>query len=164
MSNEEFTDFWNMSLNAAPCIVLLEDLDRVFHGDKMVGESTHTTKGRLTMDCILNCINGVESSDGIITFVTANDVSKIDKALGIPDATGKSSRPGRLDKMIFFKKLEKEQRILIAGRILDWFPNVVDAVVEAGVGETGAQFEKRCSDIAIAEFWKLSKSDREKLV
>lgn len=162
MSNEEFTEYWSKSLNSAPCIVLLEDMDRVFHGDKMVGETGNMVKGRLTMDCILNCINGVESSDGIITFVTANDASKLDIALGIPDKkTGKSTRPGRLDKMVFFKVLEEEQRQKIAESILDWFPDLISKTVKEGENETGAQFEKRCADIAVEEFWKLSDKEKE---
>lgn len=160
MSNEEFVSYWKESLNRAPCIVLLEDIDRIFHKDQLVGQQNTLTKGRLTMDCILNCIQGVESSDGILTFITANDTTKLDEALGVPDESGKSSRPGRLDEAVFFKPLNKTQRIGIASRILDFFPEDISEVVNAGEGETGAQFEKRCADKAVKRFWELSEDSK----
>ncbi|KKM20288.1 hypothetical protein LCGC14_1647000, partial [marine sediment metagenome] len=33
MSNEELTSYWRRSLNKAPCIVLIEDIDRIFNKD-----------------------------------------------------------------------------------------------------------------------------------
>ena len=38
----------------------------------------------LTFDCLLNCLDGVERSDGIFTIISTNDVSKVDPALGQP--------------------------------------------------------------------------------
>ena len=54
----------------------------------------------LTFDCLLNCLDGVERTDGIFTIVTTNDISKVDPALGqprkLPDGTTEfiSTRPG----------------------------------------------------------------------
>jgi len=149
LSNEELTKAWSKSLNATPCVVLFEDLDRVFVKDKNLrGNEKHQS---LTMDCLLNCINGVESSDGILIFVTANDPSKLDEALGVPDANGESTRPGRLDRIIIFGPLEEAGRWEVARRILADFPEVISEVVAAGEGEVGAQFENRCTKIALAK-------------
>ena len=38
----------------------------------------------LTFDCLLNCLDGVERSDGIFTIITTNDIAKVDPALGHP--------------------------------------------------------------------------------
>lgn len=151
MCNRQLTEFWKESLQAAPCIVLFEDLDRVFDENKSVKGARD--KEPLTLDCLLNCINGVDPADGILVVVTANDVTKLDPALGVPDDTGKSTRPGRLDRAVFFGILEHEERKLVAERILSDCPEFVTQAVEDGEGETGAQFESRCSKIALARYW-----------
>ena len=38
----------------------------------------------LTFDCLLNCLDGVERTDGIFTIISTNDISKVDPALGQP--------------------------------------------------------------------------------
>lgn len=154
MSNEEFSSYWESSLNQSPCVVLLEDIDRIFDQDKNIKNSN--LKSPLTLDCLLNCINGIQTSDGILTLITANDPSKMDSALGIPDSTGKSSRPGRLDRAVFFGPLDKSGRIHIAKRILAGFEHLIEDTVVAGDGESGAQFENRCSKIALDLYWKAS--------
>lgn len=151
MSNEEFSSYWQLSLNQSPCIVLLEDIDRSFDQDKNLKSSN--LKSPLTLDCLLNCINGIETSNGILTLITANDPSKMDSALGVPDSTGKSSRPGRLDRAVFFGPLDKSGRIHIAKRILAGFEHLIEDTVAAGDGESGAQFENRCSKIALDLYW-----------
>lgn len=151
MDNRQLTDFWKQSLRASPCIVLFEDLDRVFSADKSV--KGRRDKDPLTMDCLLNCINGVDPADGILVLVTANDVSKLDPALGVPDENGKSTRPGRLDRAVFFGKLTDQQRVQVATRILADCPDEIDEQVRLGDGETGAQFESRCSKLALDRYW-----------
>lgn len=153
MSNEEFVEYWRDSLNAAPCVVLFEDMDRIFNKDKMVNKQNSLNKGTLTMDCILNCIQGVEASDGVLFFVTVNDVSKLDEALGNFNEKGESTRPGRLDELIHFGPMDEASRHKLATRILDDTPELVEETVQKGDGETGAQFGKRCSILARAE-WK----------
>lgn len=156
LTNEELVKAWQKSLNATPCVVLFEDLDRVFDRDKNIGAADK--KNALTMDCLLNCINGVESSDGILIFVTANDHTKLDSALGIPEAdTGKSTRPGRLDRIVFFGALDEQGRKEVAQRILSDVADAIDETVKLGVGETGAQFENRCGKIALEHFWGQNK-------
>jgi hypothetical protein len=151
LTNEELTKAWSKSLNATPCCVLFEDLDRIFDKDKNIGATDK--KQALTMDCLLNCINGVESSDGILIFITANDHTKLDSALGIPDDTGKSSRPGRLDRIVFFGPLDKVGREEIAARILADIPEMIEFAVISGEEETGAQFESRCTKLALEHYW-----------
>lgn len=153
MSNEEFVGYWKDSLNAAPCVVLFEDMDRVFNKDKMVNKQNSMNKGTLTMDCILNCIQGVEASDGLLMFITVNDVSRLDPALGNFNDKGESTRPGRLDELIHFGPMEEEARRKLAMRILDDTPELVEETVAKGDGETGAQFGKRCATLAREE-WK----------
>lgn len=151
MCNRQLTEFWRESLQSSPCIVLFEDLDRVFDENKSVKGARD--KEPLTLDCLLNCINGVDPADGILVIVTANEVERLDPALGVPDATGKSTRPGRLDRAVFFGILERAEREMVAKRILSDCLEFVEETVDDGEGETGAQFESRCSKIALAQYW-----------
>src|ERR1700688_1693821 len=116
MDNEELVNNWQRSLGESPCIVLLEDIDRIFDEKKQI--KNNNDKNPLTLDCLLNCISGVQPSDGILVLVTANDITKLDPALGVPDPTGKSTRPGRLDRAVYVGILNKEGREKIAQRIL----------------------------------------------
>jgi len=149
MSNQNLHDTWEKSKGQSPCVVLLEDFDRVFHGDKNMCRE----QGGLTLDSLLNCIGGVEPADGILLFITANDASKIDAAMGIPDANGDSTRPGRIERVVTFGVLTDGQREAIAKRILCDYPDLHEATVRAGKGETGAQFEHRCIQLALKRFW-----------
>lgn len=160
MDNEELVNNWQMSLNESPCIVLLEDIDRIFDENKQI--KTSKEKSPLTLDCLLNCISGVQPSDGILVLVTANDVNKLDPALGVPDFTGKSTRPGRLDTAIYVGILSEQNRRKIAKRILSDIPNIIESTVLEGDGETGAQFESRCSNLALKYYWSQSKINKNK--
>lgn len=151
MDNEELVENWQKSLSSSPCIVLLEDIDRIFDENKQI--KTAKDKSPLTLDCLLNCISGVQSSDGILVLVTANDVTKLDPALGVPDPTGKSTRPGRLDRAVYVGALNKEGREKIAGRILSDCTHLIAETVLEGENETGAQFEARCSKLALEQYW-----------
>lgn len=152
MNNQELTGFWKDALSAAPAIALFEDLDRLFNADRTLkGPKDGGTS--ITLDCLLNCINGVESADGLLVFVTANDISRLDTALGVPDETGKNTRPGRLDRAVYFGSLSEPSRVKIANRILSDCPQFIEQTVSEGNGDTGAQFESRCEKIAIREYW-----------
>lgn len=151
MDNEELVNNWQNSLGESPCIVLLEDIDRIFDEKKQI--KTSKDKSPLTLDCLLNCISGVQPSDGILVLVTANDVTKLDPALGVPDTTGKSTRPGRLDRAVYVGILNEDGRRKIAKRILADCAELIDDTVLAGDGETGAQFESRCSKLALDRYW-----------
>lgn len=151
MDNQELVENWQSSLGESPCIVLLEDIDRIFNDKKEI--KTANDKAPLTLDCLLNCISGVNPADGILVLVTANDVTKLDPALGVPDETGKSTRPGRLDRALYVGALTSEGRYKIANRILADATHLIEEVVQESDGDTGAQFEAKCSRLALDQYW-----------
>jgi len=154
MGNQDLVRSWAQARDNAPAMVLLEDLDRVNVAKDDVAppivsrsddkKSGFSFKPALTLDCLLNCISGIERSDGILVVATSNDSSKLDPAL---------TRPGRMDIIVEFPSLNEEARFKIARRILPPTPELVDEVVAAGDGETGAQFTKRCADKALELYW-----------
>jgi hypothetical protein len=184
MSNADLIKAWNELQVNVPCIALIEDIDNVFHGRENVvrrpglmplvlaaphkdgeDDKNHAGRGPLTFDCLLNCLDGVERSDGIFTIVTTNDIAKVDPALGqprrLPDGTVEfiSTRPGRIDKAVELSYLEPADKQRLAERILGDYPVELEKMLEfidryPELKETPAQFQERCGQIALAAFWR----------
>lgn len=183
MSNADLLKAWNELQVNVPCIALIEDIDNIFHGRENVtrrhgfmplvlstpkeGEDDKNgqPRGPLTFDCLLNCLDGVERSDGIFTIVTTNDIGKVDPALGqprqLPDGSVEfiSTRPGRIDKAVELGYLEPADKVRLAERILAEYPEELAAMLAfieqyPELKETPAQFQERCGQIALAAFWR----------
>lgn len=151
LGNEELVMAWSMALEHSPAMVLIEDIDRVFNEDRNIKGGTLNKPG-LTLDCLLNCISGAEPSEGLLVLVTANDRQKLDQAL---------ARPGRLDQMLEFASLTPMARQKLAGRILSEHTELIDRVTGEGEGETGAQFTRRCTDLALKLHWENAEEPKE---
>jgi len=72
-------------------ILTIEDFDRhqMFTNPKQY----NTKKDRITMQCLLNIIDGIVETHGRLLFITCNDKTKIEKVNAL-------IRPGRIDKII----------------------------------------------------------------
>ena len=151
MDNQEFHSNYQRAMGDTPAIALIEDIDAVFHGR----ENVVTEKGQgLTYDCLLNTISGVESSDGLLLVVTTNNLEHVDTALGIPQPGLLSSRPGRIDRAIEMRTLDKVGRTKLATRIMGGcHSSWIAYLVAKGENDTGAQFEDRCTTAALNLFW-----------
>lgn len=83
-------------LNVAPpkSIILLEDVDAAFlsREDLDYNKSAYQGLGRVTLSGILNCLDGVASSEERILFMTTNYPERLDPAL---------TRPGRVDMKVY---------------------------------------------------------------
>jgi SpoVK/Ycf46/Vps4 family AAA+-type ATPase len=55
-------------------MVLLEDLDRAF-------PKTGETKSRISLQALLNCLDGVGTGEGIVVVATANEPTILDPAI-----------------------------------------------------------------------------------
>lgn len=149
LMNEEFQTSWSEMLSQVPCMAVIEDIDAVFHGrQNITGREQH-----LTFDCLLNCLDGIERCDGLFVVITTNNLQHIDAALGVPDENGHSSRPGRIDRTLYLGPLEEPARRSIAARILVDCTDLQERVVHEGAGETAAQFQERCSRLALERLW-----------
>jgi hypothetical protein len=78
--------------------LVLEDIDSLFINRK----EGDTHKNRITFSGLLNILDGITTASGLITFMTTNHKSKLDPAL---------IRPGRIDYVMTFKFIQKEQFI-----------------------------------------------------
>lgn len=156
-SNEEFVKHWRDLLNHVPCMALIEDVDAVFSGrENRLGEEG----GGLTFDCLLNCLSGIEAADGVLTVVTTNRIEELDEALGRPNESGVSSRPGRIDRMLELGPLDEDCRYRLASRILSDCPGEIEGVVARTEGMTGAQVQDVCSQIALKHYWSHTNGEK----
>ena len=119
MTNEEFRNAWNNMQESAPCIALIEDIDGVFNGRVNVLSGREGIRSPLTFDCLLNVIGGIQSADGVFLVVTTNKPETVDEALGRPDESGNSSRPGRIDRTFYIPPISDDGRAAIIERICD---------------------------------------------
>lgn len=150
LSNDEMVSQWQSMLESVPCLALMEDIDGVFDGRTNIhGEQG----GGLTFDCLLNCISGVQTADGVFLIITTNHPEKVDPALGVV-TEGMSSRPGRIDRVITMPPLPATCRTEIAQRILGEWPAIIPDLVAKSDGYTGAQFTELCVAEALQRFWK----------
>lgn len=85
-------DRLNHLLNVAPeqSIILLEDIDAAFlsREDTSQQKSAYEGLNRVTFSGLLNCLDGVASTEARIVFMTTNYLERLDPAL---------IRPGRVD-------------------------------------------------------------------
>ncbi len=145
LRNEELQRAWNQMLEEMPCMALMEDIDAVFHGRKNVAVNTGPA---LTFDCLLNCLDGVQRTDGLLTIMTTNHLEHLDPAIGQPGEIG--SRPGRIDRVIKLGGLDECGRYKIASRVLSDRLEYVELLCKIGQSDTPAQFQERCARIALA--------------
>jgi hypothetical protein len=153
--NNELQQEWATMLAEVPCLALIEDIDAVF--DKRKNVSSRDRQD-LTFDCLLNCLDGIERADGLFVIVTTNRIERIDAALGLPDERTGSSRPGRIDQVLEMPVLDSGGRRKMASRILEEWPGEWKSLVGDGDGDTGAQFQERCSRRALElHYWEQKK-------
>lgn len=80
MTNRDLRRDWSTIRSMTPCIALFEDIDGVFEGRV----NRNTAPDHLTFDCLLNCLSGIETADGILKIATTNRPESLDDALGKP--------------------------------------------------------------------------------
>jgi len=88
LTDEELFDSIKMMENRH--ILIIEDIDRLLN-------KKHEN---ITLSGILNMLDGLFTREGLIVFLTTNNISEIDKLV---------LRPGRIDKKYKFGYMEKEQ-------------------------------------------------------
>lgn len=115
--------------------LLIEDIDNIFRGREPLNPDADFGN-------FLNAIDGVNDLDNCIVVITTNDLSAIDPAIGRPrDETqwnSLSTRPGRIDRCIYFDNPDQEARLGIARKMLP--ENEAVRMADDGDGLSVAQF------------------------
>lgn len=145
LTSSEFKDGYQIALHNTPCICLYEDVDTVFKGRKNI------SGGLLNFEMLLNCIDGVQESEGIFTVITTNNIGDIDPALGGGAKDSIGSRPGRIDRIIKLSGIDFDGALSLCQRILNEYPECWGDLIGEGLEnrDTPAVFQERCSRLAI---------------
>ena len=151
MDNRDLRSCWSSRISCnTPCMAVVEDIDGVFEGRRNIARE----EDGLTFDCLLNCIDGVEETKGVLFVITTNRVETLDPALAVATDGGRTSRPGRIDYLVEMPVLDQEGRRKLASRILRGYDDRIEEMVRRGEGDTGAQFQARCVELAQSIFWR----------
>lgn len=140
MTNYDLTQNLKLEIDInSPCVLLLEDVDNVFHGrDNVIDGSS------LSFDALLNFLDGVEGLDGVLTFVTTNRPELLDPAL---------TRPGRLDLHVELPGLDAAGRMRVAMFVLQDQREAEAIASDEREGESPAEFKERCCKRARELLW-----------
>src|SRR5206468_8601589 len=77
LNNADLTYLFESAGRTAPSLVIFEDLDRLY--GQRSGRRDNLTK--VTLQHLLNCLDGLGSRDGVLVVGTANDPTVIDAAI-----------------------------------------------------------------------------------
>lgn len=145
MTDYDFKQAWESAVAQTPCIVLLEDFDAVFNKRVAVNPLS-----KLNFDTILNTISGVKDSSGIILIITTNKIECIDEAIGVNvNNDGLSTRPGRIDKILYLGAMDDDNRQKLISKILCDWPDLIQLAFEKTKGYTPAQVQEVCIQYAL---------------
>lgn len=142
----EFTTRWAEHAKQTPCILLIEDIDAVFHGR----ENVSGVEGSVSFDVLLNALDGVRQFLGVLVFITTNQEEHLDPAL---------LRPGRIDRVVVLPaNMPAEARLAMASRILgaEEGPRVFEETLETEY--TPAAFQELCTVKALSQLWEDGKA------
>lgn len=149
MTNDQFLRFWEEARQQTPCIIVMEDIDTVYHGRQPA-----TSNIRLSFECLLNAISGVEPAEGVYLFVTTNHLEHVDEALGVPGKDGISTRPGRLDTCFEMGDITLDEKREMVNHFLADHSDIGNDIIERSNGCTAAQFSDMCSQKALELYWR----------
>ncbi len=95
IDDSDLDHLFELAVKNRPSMVLLEDLDRAF-------PRTGETKSRISLQQLLNNLDGVGTGEGVIVVATANEPTILDPAI--------LRRPGRFDRVVHFPNPSIELR------------------------------------------------------
>ncbi len=88
MEDSDLRQFFKYAAADAPALILFEDIDRFF------SRKPEEEASSVSLQQFLNCLDGVDTLDGVIVVATANNPEALDTAI--------LRRPGRFDRVIEF--------------------------------------------------------------
>lgn len=146
-------DRLNHLLSVAPqqSIILLEDVDAAFVSREENAQIKAAYEGltRVTFSGLLNCLDGVASTEARILFMTTNYLDRLDPAL---------IRPGRVDMKEFIGYCSREQ---LAVMFLRFYRGQESTALAASFADSVLKFKKPVSPAQIQGYFMFYKENEE---
>lgn len=128
VEDSDLDRLFDKALRDRPSIVLLEDIDRAF---PRTGESA----SRISLQHLLNCLDGVATGEGIVVIATANEPTALDPAI--------LRRPGRFDRVVHFPNPDPALRLEYLRRMKSGLgDDQLQGAVRASAGLSFAQLRE----------------------
>jgi len=105
----------------APALVVMEDIDRAFPRNQAT-----QPRSRISLQQLLNSLDGLTTDDGIVVAATANDPTALDPAI--------LRRPGRFDRVVAFPNPNAELRAQFFRKLN---PSLSEGDLECAAAESG---------------------------
>ena len=128
---------WDMARVNAPCIVFIDEIDCI--GKRRRGGDGASTEYNQTINALLQKMDGLNSTQGILVIGATNRKEDIDKAL---------LRPGRFDRQYFIgpptNKADRDELVefYMQGKTLKQGEIDLESASKLLVGLTGAEIEE----------------------
>lgn len=141
MNNNEFLEEFKKVKESGCYGILFEDIDSVYNGRNNLKENCGPN-----FDIFINCLSGVGNNNGLLTFITTNNLDKIDQAI---------KRPGRCDLIKEIGYFHEDQRRKMANDILgDQFSiEEINEHIAKTNGETPAHCAEYFGKLALDRYW-----------
>ncbi len=95
--DDDLTMLFRWAADHAPSLVIMEDLDRHF------ANGPHQRRHHaISLAHLLNCLDGIQNTEGVIVVATANNPKDLDPAI--------LNRPGRFDRVVEFPSPDEALR------------------------------------------------------
>jgi hypothetical protein len=147
LRNDALTELFVAASHWAPSLIILEDLERLY-GNEDEGQN----RTRITLQHLLNCLDGLGSKDGTIVLATANHPGRLDPAI--------LRRPGRFDRVVPFQPPTVELRGEYLSRLTDGLLDG-DAVCSAAKLADGFSFAQLREAYILAGQCAFQRGDEE---
>jgi chaperone BCS1 len=130
LNDDDLTSLFQTAALSAPAIIVLEDIDRYFDQKQEDGP-----EAKVSLQHLLNCLDGATTQDGVIVVATANNPQTLDPAI--------LRRPGRFDRVVGFANPTKDLRVRYFQKLCaDMDSASIDACADAGDGFSFAQLQE----------------------
>jgi ATPase family associated with various cellular activities (AAA) len=128
MTDQHLDGLFQRALKNCPSLVVLEDLDRAF-------PKTGQSKSHISLQQLLNTLDGIASGEGIVVVATANEPTILDPAI--------LRRPGRFDRVVHFPNPSCDLReSYFRSRKTALAPAEIERVAQASNGLSFAQLRE----------------------
>jgi ATP-dependent 26S proteasome regulatory subunit len=98
IGDNDLQAMFERAAECAPSMVVMEDIDRAFPKNQISG-----TKSKVSLQQLLNCLDGIGTQEGVVVVATANEPTALDPAI--------LRRPGRFDRVVLFPNPPSELRL-----------------------------------------------------
>ena len=132
---------WSLAMQNAPCIIFIDEIDCL--GKRRKGGSAVETDSNQTLNCLLQRMDGLNKTNGVMVIAATNRKGDLDEAL---------LRPGRFDRHYYIgapsSKQDRDEMVefYLKDKLLKKDAITVEEASKLMTGLTGAEIEESLNE------------------